>query len=1546
MKQGTILGSQIGKWIILAVVVAAFAALLTVSVVRAQDDSTTIEYAENGKDAVATFTATDPEGVTPITWSVPDDLVAANIEAIEDGDDADNEHFMIDKDGMLKFNIGEANDGSSPGSPDFENGQGGDTENPNTYKVVVVACDVMAEDCADGVRGYHKVTVKVTNVDETGKVTWTVDPDGAGGDGPDDFNGGSPIVQFQFGAVLTVPATSGVTDGDVSGPNKNVDERWQWYRSPSKTATGTAIDAETSSSYTVTTEDVGKYIRVEAFYNISEAAREESASRTSDYPVLGSRSNNKAPEFDPATITREVSEGKKGMTVGAPVRATDDTTNALSYSLSGADAARFKIDEKTGRITTAVDLDREGTSVAVEGTLGSCADAAEQNPDPECTVTVTATDSAGASAEATVTINITNMDEKPKFTTEGAALSPMTIMSPENSTALFAVGRGAGFVTTEPGVTYAATDEDGLNVTWSLMGADRAKFQLSGSQVLSFKAKPNYEMPGDANRDNVYEVTVRVRDGTMYADRMVRVTVTEVNEGPEIMGKPSVEYAENGKDAVATFTATDPEGVTPITWSVPDDLVAANIEAIEDGDDADNEHFMIDKDGMLKFNIGEANDGSSPGSPDFENGQGGDTENPNTYKVVVVACDVMAEDCADGVRGYHKVTVKVTNVDETGKVTWTVDPDGAGGDGPDDFNGGSPIVQFQFGAVLTVPATSGVTDGDVSGPNKNVDETWQWYRSPSKTATGTAIDAETSSSYTVTTEDVDKYIRVVASYNIGSGPTVDASRTSDYPVLESRSNNKAPEFDPATITREVSEGKKGMPVGALVRATDDTTNALSYSLSGADAARFKIDEKTGRITTAVDLDREGTSVAVEGTLGSCADAAEQNPDPECTVTVTATDSAGASAEATVTINITNKDEKPKFTTEGAALSPMTIMSPENSTALFAVGRGAGFVTTEPGVTYAATDEDGLNVNLALMGPDEDKFSLGTGGVLSFKAKPNYEMPADANKDNVYEVTVRASDGTMYADRMVKVTVTEVNEAPMILGVGLSISGASSVYFSEGEKDAEAMFKASGPMQDMARWTLEGADRMYFSVGTTRGAMTELMFRSAPDYEMPRGRAMSDTNTNTYMVTLKANDGTHMDTHDVTVMVTNVDELGVLTADMDSPISYMERGTMTVATYMADGPMADTATWTTMGADADDFTITGGMLKFKMAPDYEDPMGGADDDSNTYMVTVKAEAGGEMEMMDAEVMVTNVEEDGTVTLELSRPTLSVGTQITAMLEDDDMVTTVSWQWARDDARDGTFTDMISGETSNTYTAAADDEGKYLRTTAMYTDGYDSGNEEMATTTSAVVSNRAPMFAAATATRTIAENSEAGAAVGGPVTATDADSGDTLAYTLSGDDDMYFTIDNMGQIMVGMDTMLDYEAEKSTYMVTVTATDDSDAHNNSASIAVTINVTDVNEAPMFETDMATREVAENTAAGMNVGAPVTATDADTDDTLTYALSGDDAMYFSIDTSTGQIMVGHHGPRGGDTITGLTTPTESASSRPTTSWSGGGTRLTATH
>ena len=63
---------------------------------------------------------------------------------------------------------------------------------------------------------------------------------------------------------------------------------------------------------------------------------------------------------------------------------------------------------------------------------------------------------------------------------------------------------------------------------------------------------------------------------------------------------------------------------------------------------------------------------------------------------------------------------------------------------------------------------------------------------------------------------------------------------------------------------------------------------------------------------------------------------------------------------------------------------------------------------------------------------------------------------------------------------------------------------------------------------------------------------------------------------------------------------------------------------------------------------------------------------------------------------------------------------------------------------------------------------------------------------------------------------------------------------------------------------------------------------------------------NSAPVFtEGTTTTRSVAENTASGQNIGAPVTATDADTSDTLIYTLGGTDAADFGIVRSSGQLQ-----------------------------------------
>ena len=106
------------------------------------------------------------------------------------------------------------------------------------------------------------------------------------------------------------------------------------------------------------------------------------------------------------------------------------------------------------------------------------------------------------------------------------------------------------------------------------------------------------------------------------------------------------------------------------------------------------------------------------------------------------------------------------------------------------------------------------------------------------------------------------------------------------------------------------------------------------------------------------------------------------------------------------------------------------------------------------------------------------------------------------------------------------------------------------------------------------------------------------------------------------------------------------------------------------------------------------------------------------------------------------------------------------------------------------------------------------------------------------------NAAPVFTEGdSASRAVDENTAADITFGDPVTATDADSSDTLSYSLSGTDAASFAIvESSGQLKTK--APLDYET-KSSYSVEVRADDGFVVE----SIAVTINVNDVNEAPVF-------------------------------------------------------------------------------------------------
>ena len=102
-----------------------------------------------------------------------------------------------------------------------------------------------------------------------------------------------------------------------------------------------------------------------------------------------------APSFvDGFRTTRAVAENARaGDGVGEPVAASHPDDLAITYSLSGADASLFSVDEETGQITV-----REGVDLALGTTY---------------TVNLTATDSAGFGAIVIVMIEVTEASFSP-----------------------------------------------------------------------------------------------------------------------------------------------------------------------------------------------------------------------------------------------------------------------------------------------------------------------------------------------------------------------------------------------------------------------------------------------------------------------------------------------------------------------------------------------------------------------------------------------------------------------------------------------------------------------------------------------------------------------------------------------------------------------------------------------------------------------------------------------------------------------------------------------------------------------------------------------------------------------------------------------------------------------------------------------------------------------------------------------------------------------------------------------------------------------------
>ena len=180
--------------------------------------------------------------------------------------------------------------------------------------------------------------------------------------------------------------------------------------------------------------------------------------------------------------------------------------------------------------------------------------------------------------------------------------------------------------------------------------------------------------------------------------------------------------------------------------------------------------------------------------------------------------------------------------------------------------------------------------------------------------------------------------------------------------------------------------------------------------------------------------------------------------------------------------------------------------------------------------------------------------------------------------------------------------------------------------------------------DGLTYTLSGTDAAHFHVVPATG---QILTMEKLDYEAK----------DEYKVTVKATDPMgESDSINMTIEVTDVDEVPVprvLVISGDASHTYEENGTDALGEYtVVAGGGAMVGRWSLEGTDADDFMLDGTgdstMLKFKSAPDYDNPMGGANDDSNTYDVTLKVTDSSESDVYGTfavSVTVTDVDELG-------------------------------------------------------------------------------------------------------------------------------------------------------------------------------------------------------------------------------------------------------------------------------------------------------------
>ena len=1439
------------------------------------NSATAVSFTEGGSGTVYDAAASDPENAT-LSYSLSGDDFSA---------------FTISAEGLVTFNS----------VPDYDSAA--DADGNNIYAITI--------EVSDGTNATTQaITVTIIDLDEAPSITNTA-----------------------TSASVTENSTGTVFDASATDPENATLN----YSLAGADADALSIDSSGLISFNIAPDyDNPIDANSDNVYSITIEVADATTTVSQDLAITVTNINEHATSTpaDADASPDQISESATaGSAVGITAAATDaDRDDSVSYSFTddALTSGFFSIDATTGVITLT-----SSNSLDFES--------AQQHE-----LSVKATSGDGSSASETFTVAVTDHDEYDvEFAAEPDADANANQVA-ENVSAATAVG-----------ITAVASDQDGSNNSVSYSFANDSTTDASGlfdidasSGVVSFNASSVLDYETDAQS---YSLNIKATsaDGSS-ATHTFTVAVTDINEAPTIANSATaVSFTEGGSGTVYDAAASDPENAT-LSYSLSgDDFSAFTIsaEGIVTFNSSPDYDSAADADGNNIYAITiEVSDGTNATTqaitvtiidldeaPSITNTATSASVTENSTGTVF---DASATDPENATLNYSLAgaDADALSIDSSGLISFNIAPDY---DNPIDANSDNvySITIEVADATTTVSqalaitvtninehATSTPADADAS-PDQ-ISESATAGSAVGITAAATDADRDDSVSYSFTDDaltsgffSIDATTGVITltssnsldfesaqqhelSVKATSGDGSSASETFTVAVTDHDEYDVqfAAEPDADANANQVAENVSAataVGITAVASDQDGSNNSVSYSFandSTTDASGlFNIDASSGVVSfnasSVLDYETDAQSYSLN---------------------IKATSADGSSATKSFSVAITNVDEAPVF-----ASSVSEVSFEEN-------------LATDTAVYDAsATDPEGATTTYSLAGADAARLSIDSSGIITFSNSPDYDYPADADANNIYQITIVASDGSITASQELAISITNVNEAPEFASTSAAVDAP--------ENSAAAFYTASADDQDadtsMTYTLYGGADMDFFDLDASSGSLS---FKQAQDREA----AANDVDLDyTYAVEIAASDGEFNAPTNLTLAITltNVNEAPTVTNTVQE-VSVLEATANSSAnfayTITATDPESDLLTFTLGGDDASAFDINSGTgaISFKAGssgtgsdPDYDTPVDA--DGNNVYELALQAQdsSGDTSDPVALQVTVLNVSSAPTF-LDSSGNSLATtiggsefadsltltenatGVIYTAITVDDDGVADFSGYSVSGGADAAAFSvDSLSGELS--FDTAPDYESPHdsdedniyvVQVTAADTD--ESTMIELSITVTNL-NDSAPTIAAQSLgiNEDAADGSEVGAVI-----VSDADDPATTysAWTITGGNTgSAFAIDADGLITVADTSQIDYESGTTSYSLDVSVSDG----DNTGSGTVTININDTNdEAPIVASSLAF-SIAEGSADTTEVGT-ATATDADAGTTFqSWSITGGNTnTAFAINPSSGVITV----------------------------------------